>query len=84
MAARAGLDGPSRLDLGWSELFPRLAEQLRHTGDQLSGGERRMLAIGRALLTNPDLLVLDEATGVAHPGRGGDLADRRAATGGAE
>jgi branched-chain amino acid transport system ATP-binding protein len=43
-------------------LFPRLAERRRHTGNQLSGGEQQMLAIGRALMTNPRLLVLDEAT----------------------
>ncbi len=42
--------------------FPRLAEWRRRFGDQLSGGEQRMLAIGRALMTNPKLLVLDEAT----------------------
>ena len=44
------------------ELFPRLAERRRHGGNQLSGGEQQMLAIGRALMTNPRLLVLDEAT----------------------
>ena len=44
------------------ELFPRLAERVRNMGCQLSGGEQQMLAIGRALMTNPDLLVLDEAT----------------------
>ena len=44
------------------ELFPRLAERLSHRGDQLSGGEQQMLAIGRALLTNPRLIMLDEAT----------------------
>ena len=44
------------------ELFPRLAERRRNMGNQLSGGEQQMLAIGRALMTNPDLLVLDEAT----------------------
>ena len=43
-------------------LFPRLAERLANRGDQLSGGEQQMLAIGRALLTNPRLLILDEAT----------------------
>ena len=43
-------------------LFPRLAERRRNMGDALSGGEQQMLAIGRALMTNPDLLVLDEAT----------------------
>ena len=42
--------------------FPRLAARLRHGGQQLSGGEQQMLAIGRALMTNPQLLVLDEAT----------------------
>ncbi|URI10896.1 ABC transporter ATP-binding protein [Aquincola tertiaricarbonis] len=43
-------------------LFPRLGERLRHMGHQLSGGEQQMLAIGRALMTNPQLLILDEAT----------------------
>jgi branched-chain amino acid transport system ATP-binding protein len=42
--------------------FPRLAERLSHLGSQLSGGEQQMLAIGRALMTNPDLVILDEAT----------------------
>jgi branched-chain amino acid transport system ATP-binding protein len=63
MAARPGADG--RRD--WTlprvlESFPRLSERLDHGGAQLSGGEQQMLAIGRALMTNPDLLVLDEAT----------------------
>ncbi len=44
------------------DMFPRLRERLDNMGDQLSGGEQQMLAIGRALLTNPRLLVLDEAT----------------------
>jgi branched-chain amino acid transport system ATP-binding protein len=43
-------------------LFPRLGERLKHLGNQLSGGEQQMLAIGRALMTNPRLLILDEAT----------------------
>lgn len=44
------------------KLFPRLRERRNNLGDALSGGEQQMLAIGRALMTNPDLLVLDEAT----------------------
>ena len=44
------------------EFFPRLAERQRNMGNQLSGGEQQMLAIGRALMTNPRLLILDEAT----------------------
>jgi branched-chain amino acid transport system ATP-binding protein len=44
------------------DLFPRLAERQRSMGNQLSGGEQQMLAVGRALMTNPRLLILDEAT----------------------
>ena len=44
------------------DLFPRLRERLSHSGANLSGGEQQMLAIGRALMTNPRLLILDEAT----------------------
>jgi branched-chain amino acid transport system ATP-binding protein len=44
------------------DLFPRLAERIGNMGNQLSGGEQQMLAIGRALMTNPRLLILDEAT----------------------
>jgi branched-chain amino acid transport system ATP-binding protein len=44
------------------DIFPRLAERLNHYGNQLSGGEQQMLAVGRALMINPSLLILDEAT----------------------
>jgi branched-chain amino acid transport system ATP-binding protein len=43
-------------------IFPRLKERLKHFGNQLSGGEQQMLAVGRALMINPKLLILDEAT----------------------
>jgi branched-chain amino acid transport system ATP-binding protein len=42
--------------------FPRLAERIGHPGAQLSGGEQQMLSIGRALMTQPELIILDEAT----------------------
>ncbi|MCZ7657022.1 MAG: ABC transporter ATP-binding protein [Xanthobacteraceae bacterium] len=63
MAARPGRDGGTAWTLDRVlALFPRLAERQRNMGCQLSGGEQQMLAIGRALMTNPDLLILDEAT----------------------
>lgn len=63
MAARTGTRGQK----DWTyervlDTFPRLKERLGHGGQQLSGGEQQMLTIGRALMTNPDALILDEAT----------------------
>jgi branched-chain amino acid transport system ATP-binding protein len=71
MAARPGRPGSAADGVGrrndWTyervlETFPRLQERLGHGGQQLSGGEQQMLTIGRALMTNPDVLILDEAT----------------------
>ena len=63
MAARPGSDGKR----GWTldrvfEVFPRLHQRRTNGGHQLSGGEQQMLTIGRALMTNPDLILIDEAT----------------------
>jgi branched-chain amino acid transport system ATP-binding protein len=49
------------------EFFPALAERRRHMGNELSGGEQQMLALGRALMTNPKVLILDEATSEFDP-----------------
>jgi branched-chain amino acid transport system ATP-binding protein len=63
MAARAGVSGQRRWTLDRVfEIFPRLHQRRMNGGHQLSGGEQQMLSIGRALMTNPDLVLLDEAT----------------------
>jgi len=63
MAARAGVHGRREWTLERVlQTFPPLARRIDHGGGQLSGGEQQMLTIGRALMTNPDLLILDEAT----------------------
>jgi len=60
-AGDAARGNPWNLDRVYS-MFPQLAERAGHLGSQLSGGEQQMLAIGRALMTNPRMLILDEAT----------------------
>ncbi|OGB05313.1 MAG: ABC transporter ATP-binding protein [Burkholderiales bacterium RIFCSPHIGHO2_12_FULL_69_20] len=63
MAARRGRDGRNDWPLQRVlQTFPRLQERFNHLGAQLSGGEQQMLSIGRALMTHPALLILDEAT----------------------
>ena len=63
MSARAGVNGQRDWTLERVlSTFPRLSERLNFGGQQLSGGEQQMLSIGRALMTNPSLLILDEAT----------------------
>ena len=63
MAARPGVDGRRDWDLQRVlATFPRLAERFGHLTGNLSGGEQQMVAIGRALMTNPELMILDEAT----------------------
>jgi branched-chain amino acid transport system ATP-binding protein len=63
VAARPGRDDRNDWTLDRVlHTFPRLAERLNNLGSQLSGGEQQMLSIGRALMTHPDLIILDEAT----------------------
>ncbi len=63
MSARPGVSGSRRWTIDRVfEVFPRLHQRRGNGGHQLSGGEQQMLSIGRALMTNPDLILLDEAT----------------------
>jgi branched-chain amino acid transport system ATP-binding protein len=62
MCARGGGDGTRWTFERVMAVFPRLGERINHGGKQLSGGEQQMLAIGRALMTNPRILLIDEAT----------------------
>ena len=75
---RGGQTAPWTLERVYG-LFPRLAERRRNYGDEISGGEQQMLAIGRALMTNPKLLLLDEATEGLAPLTRQEIWDRLAA-----
>ena len=74
--ARRGPDRMAPLELVF-QLFPRLQERLKQRAETLSGGEQQMLAIGRAVMTNPRLLMLDEPSQGDHAASGGRHLCRR-------